>query len=221
MDFIKKNIEELSYKDGNEINIYSGKCISEHIFEDKYIFTEYSDYMNLIPIITSIFSIKPSVWKISETINNSLIYNIKEKIIENGKCNIEKFNCSNNNNNNNKSKEETIIDTQLINTFYQYNSNTNNTSNQYLLKFFKKKRVPSISFNCNQKYNFKNKYVRIKWKNYNSNYSILLDLYFDYFKLGININIPENVEMIPLRKKIIWEDLNLFNKIISQLKSNN
>ena len=52
-------------------------------------------------------------------------------------------------------------------------------------------------------------------------FAILLDLYNDYFKLGININIPENVEMVPLRKKIIWDDLSLFNKIISQLKSNN
>lgn len=209
MDFIKKNIEELSYKDGNQLNIYSGRCISQHIFQDKYIFSDYPDYMNLIPLITSVFSTKPSVWKISETINNSLIHIIKEKIITKNVVSI------------NKNKEETIMNNQLLHTYYQYNSNGSEKSNHYLLKYFKRKMVPSISFNCNQKYNFKNKYLRIEWQHSECNYSILLDLYSDYFKLGINIAIPENVEMVPLRKKIIWEDLSLFNKIISQLKSNN
>ena len=217
MEFIKKNIEELSYKDGNQLNIYSGKCISQHIFQDKYFFSDYPNYMNLIPLITSVFSIKPSVWKISETINKSLIHIIKEKIISNGKC-ITKNEVSIN-----KNKEETIINNQLLNTYYQYNSNgsENEKSNYYLLKYFKRNTVPSISFNCNQKYNFKNKYLRIEWKHNKCDYSILLDLYFDYFKLAINLAIPENVEMVPFRKKIIWEDLSLFNKIISQLKSNN
>ena len=215
MDFIKKNIEELPYKDGNQLNIYSGKCISQHIFQDKYYFSDYPNYMNLIPLITSVFSIKPSVWKISETMNNSLIHIIKEKIIDNGKCitkNVVSIN---------KNKEESIINNQLLNTYYQYNSNVNEKSNHFLLKYFKRKTAPSISFNCNQKYNFKNKYLRIEWKHSVCDYFILLDLYSDYFKLGINIAISENVEMIPFRKKIIWEDLSLFNKIISQLKSNN
>lgn len=215
MDFIKKNIEELSYKDGNQLNIYSGKCISQHIFQDKYFFSDYPDYMNLIPLITSVFSTKPSVWKISETINNSLIHIIKEKIINNGKCINKSVNSIN------KNKEETTINNQLLKTYYQYNNNTTERNNHYLLKYFNRNTVASISFNCNQKYNFKNKYLRIEWNHSECDYSILLDLYSNYFKLGINIAIPENVEMVPLRKKIIWEDLSLFNKIISQLKSNN
>ena len=215
MDFIKQNIEELSYKDGNHINIYTGKCIEKHIFQDKYNFVEYPEYMNLIPLITSIFSIKPSAWKISEIINNSLIYIIKEPVIKNGLCISEDVASIN------KNKEEKIINSQLLQTYYQYNSNTSNSSNHYLLKYFKQQTVPSISFNCNQKYNFKNKYLRIEWKSDDYNYSISLDLYVEYFKIGINIDIPENVEMVPLRKKQIWDDLSLFNKIISQLKSNN
>lgn len=211
MDFIKKNIEELSYKNGNYLNIYSGKCINEHIFQDKYNFIEYPDYMNIIPLITSSFSLIPSVYKISETINEPLIHIIKEKIIENGKSMHQKY--INN-------KEQEIINNQLIQTCYQYNNNYNK-SNHYLLKYYKKENVPFINFSCSKKYNFKNKYLRIKWENHEYNYSILLDLYVDYFKLGVNINIPENVELVPLRKKKIWEDLSLFNKIISQLKSNN
>tara|TARA_B100000902_G_scaffold385814_1_gene427660 strand:+ start:7287 stop:7925 length:639 start_codon:yes stop_codon:yes gene_type:complete len=212
MDFIKKNIEQLSYKNGNHLNIYSGKCINEHIFQDKYNFIEYPDYMNIIPLITSSFSLIPSVYKISETINEPLIHIIKEKIIENGKSMHQKHV---------NDKEEEIINNQLIQTCYQYNNNNHNKSNHYLLKYYKKEKVPSINFSCSKKYNFKNKYLRIKWENHEYNYSILLDLYVDYFKLGVNINIPENVELVPLRKKYIWEDLSLFNKIISQLKSNN
>ncbi len=212
MDFIKQKIEELSYKDGNDINLYSGKCISQHIFQDKYDFIEYPDYMNLIPLITSIYSINPCVYKISETINEPLIRIIKEQIIKNGKSI---------NDETNSTKKEIIINNQLIETYYQYNSNNYNKSNHYLLKYYKKEKVSSIQFSCNKKYNFKNKYLRIEWKHNDGNYAILLDLYNDYFKLGININIPENVEMVPLRKKIIWDDLSLFNKIISQLKSNN
>lgn len=215
MDIVKQNINELSYNHGNKLKIYSGEAISPYIFKDKYEFSNYPNYMNLIPLITSIFSVKPEIWKISKTIYGSLIHINKRKI----KNEINKDMNRDMNRDN-----EITINQELLETYYQYNdlkSNNLKSENQYLVKFYNKKVISNILFACNQKYNFKIRYLRIEWKNIDCDYLIFLDLYDDYFKISININIPEKVEMVPLRKKKIMEQLSLFDKIISQLKINN
>lgn len=234
MDFIKESINNLSYKNGNQIIIYTGKSISEHIFKDKYNFSEYLNYMDLIPLITSIFSIKPNIFKISETCCDSIMHIHKEKIDNinanagknNTKClykdkyqNNYKYNASNNAGHNTNNITEKYIRKQLIETYYNHCISNNNSN--YLLKYYQQDKIPAIYFNCNQKYHFKEKYLKIVWENKELNYKIHLILFKNYFKLGVKISIAERVEMVPFRKKKIWEHLSLFDKIISQLKSNN
>lgn len=129
--------------------------------------------------------------------------------------NNNKYNASNNTNN----ITEKYICKQLIETYYNHCVSNNNSN--YLLKYYQQDKISSIYFNCNQKYHFKAKYLKIVWENKELNYKIYLLLFKNYFKLAVKINIAERVEMVPFRKKKIWEHLSLFDKIISQLKSNN
>ena len=230
MTNIKKTIENLKYNNGNLLTLFIGKSLSNNIFKDKFYYLDKPNYLDLIPLITSIYNKKPIINNIQKTqIINLIYYNswlINEDFV-NGKIseNVE-F----------KDKNEIILFHKKLISYYFFGKSYNNHNDQFtqnynnfetenienciLLKYYNIKQLAPIQLDCCRSYYQQDQYIRITWYWKELHLSINLDLYIDYFKFNCDIGINENVIMIPNRKKKIWEHLDLLSKIISHLVNN-
>lgn len=207
MDKVVSFIDNITFNKGNLITIVFGNKLDEKIFDVKN--KNINIGFNIIPLITSIMEIKPIITK------NEVLYHLDKqqhisKNILTGKQTIETYrnnlidytiiNCSGENN---------------INTSCENNINTSNdilTSDDILVKFNNYNKINNGLFPNTQNYNNIDNFIAFNWKFTEDKFKIILKLYKTYFTLNVEIEINENVELIPRRKIKLCKYLNLLEK---------
>jgi hypothetical protein len=206
MDKIKKEIDKIKIDKSelNEIIITIGKNLDKNVFDMRLDI----EYMNLIPLITSIFEVNYNIEKITKFcyLDKTLISsrNLTDNYIIN-KYNYNMF-------------VDNKISITRNNLIYHKNYllDKNYIKPYIMIKFLNNEKYDY--FQNSKNYNHYSNYLRYVWSLDNIKMKIVLNIYNNYLIFELIIDIFEEVMITPNRKLLLFNYLDKFDNILKIIK---